>query len=286
MKKKILFLIVLICAAVLSFGQTAGGSVETIKGMSLNGATGLIATPTAQIGWERSHDIGLDFGYHAVFDEGVTHIPKAALSLFKKGEIFFAYDSVDSDRYTDNIGHSETDPQTILFGGKFQFYKEGVSAVAIGGNYQYINDYRDENWTAGQVYLVATYSGTFFGMPAATSMTIGKSFSSKHRGYRLVEPSDIDFSMGFELTLLPEIFKNYIQWINDFSNYSYTVLPAGSYPERRGSYNTGLRIDPIKNNQFKFVIDAIVADVFDDDDDFDNGGRSFILGLTFGMGLQ
>jgi hypothetical protein len=287
MKGKILFLFAMVCAAAAAFGQEAGGEVNTIKGMSLNGATGLIATPTAQIGWERSNEIGLDFGYHAVFfDDGLTHIPKAALSLFKKGEIHIAYDSVGSDRYSDDISFPKTDPQAGLLGGKFQFYKEGVSAVAVGGNLQYIDEYRNKNWTAGQVYLVATYSGAFFGMPSATSVTIGKSFSEKHDGRRLVEYQDIDFSMGFELTLLPEVFKNYIQWINDFSNYSYSVLPAGSYTERRGSYNTGLRIDPIKNNQFKFVVDAIVADVFDDEDDHGNGGRSFIVGLTFGVGLE
>jgi hypothetical protein len=287
MKTKLLFLVALTCIAVLSFAQDAAGTQpSTITGMSLNGATGLIATPTAQVGWEKSHDVGLDFGYHAVFfDDGITHIPKAALSLFKKGEIHVAYDSIGSDRYTDRRNFPKTDPQAVLFGGKFQFYKEGVSAVAMGGNFQYIDDLMDKEWNAGQVYLVATYAGAFFGMPAATSLTIGKSFSSKHNRYRLVENGDIDFSMGFELTLLPEVFKNYIQWINDFSNYSYTVVPAGSYTERRGSYNTGLRIDPVKNSQFKFVIDAILADVLDDDDD-DNGGRSFILGLTLGVGLK
>jgi hypothetical protein len=280
--KKILLLIVLLCAAVLVFGQQSLDQ-QTTKGMSLSGVTGLIATPSAEIGWERSHDIGLDFGYHAVFfDDGMTHIPKAALSLFKKGEIAVAYDSVGSDRYTPRPFH-DTDPQIFLFSGKFQFYKESVSALAAGGSFQYVDDFRDKEWVAGQVYVVATYSGTFFGMPAATSMTIGKSFSNKHDDHRLVAFSDVDFSMGFELTLLPDVFKNHVQWINDFSNYSYSVLPAGSFTERRGSYNTGLRIDPIKNNQFKFVIDAIAADIFDSGND---DGRSFILGLTFGMGLQ
>jgi hypothetical protein len=281
-KKLFLLTLILLCTAGLCFAQ------QTIKGMALNGVTGLIATPTAQIGWERTADIGVDFGYHLVSDDGITHIPKVAISLFKKAEIAVAYDSIGSDRYGEDWMR-DTDPQAFLVNGKFQFYKEGVSAVAVGGSFQYVDDFLNETWNAGQVYLVATYSGEFFGMPAATSLTIGKSFSSSHAGYELVQDSDIDFSMGFELTLFPSVLKNYIQWINDFSNYSYSVLPAGSFTERRGSYNTGLRIDPLKNQSFKLVVDVILADVFDDDDPYDaqaGGGRSFIFGATFGMALK
>ena len=269
-------LMVLSLAAGLAFGQ------QTIKGMSMNGVTGLIATPTAQIGWERTADIGLDFGYHIAFDDGATHIPKVAVSLFKKAEIAVAYDSIGSDRYE----FPNSDPQAVLLNGKFQLYSEGSSAVAIGGNFQYIDDFMAENWTGGQVYVVATYSGSFFDMPAATSVTLGKSFSNKKRNTRLVQNGDIDFSMGFELTLFPEILKNYVQWINDFSNYSYSLVPAASVTWYRGSYNTGLRIDPLKGQDFKFVIDAIVADVFDSGDDKVERGRSFVCGVTFGIALK
>jgi hypothetical protein len=290
MSKKPFLSIVLVCCAALSFGQ------QTSKGMSLNGITGLITTPTAQIGWEDGSDIGIDAGYHWIHGENQlnsdksynTHIPKLALSLFEKAEIAVAYDTMNNWRNPD------TDPYSVLFNGKFQFYKEGSSAVAIGGNIQMIQDmpgvsylnplnglwYRDKkDYTAGQLYLVATYAGTFFTMPAATSITFGKTFAKKELG---VKSSDIDFSMGFELTLFPAVFKNYIQWINDFSNYSYSagITPSGSITERRGSYNTGLRIDPLKRQDVKLVIDAVLADVFDDDD------RAFILGLTFGTSLK
>jgi hypothetical protein len=280
-KKIFAVLIVSALAAALSFGQ------QTSTGMSLNGVTGLIATPTAHIGWEENADIGVDAGYHWVHgdrdtwgmrdDTYNTHIPKLAVSLFKKAEIAVAYDTMD------HLKNPDTDPYSVLVNGKFQFYKEGVSAVAAGGNLQFINDILEsrgkENYTAGQIYLVATYSGEFFNMPAATSLSFGKTFADEDLD---VETDDVDFSMGFELTLFPELLKGYVHWINDFSNYSYSAgsTPAGSVTSHRGSYNTGVRVDPLKRQDFKLVIDAILADVLDGDD------RSFILGLTFGMAVK
>ena len=289
MKKKLfLVMTVLALCAALSFGQ------ETIKGMSLNGSTGLIATPTAQIGWERSADIGLDFGYDFVHGKRDnyqaqpgsynTHIPKVAVSLFKKAEIAVAYDSMNQ------LKNPATDPYSILVNGKFQFYKEGSSAVAVGGNLQFLRDIptsiNGDNYTAGQLYVAATYSGQFFNWPAATTLVVGKTFANKklylgsgggHNGTQ-----DIDLSMGFELSLLPQYLKNYVQWINDFSNYSYSAgfTPAGSFPLYRGSFNTGVRIDPMKGSQYKFVIDAIATDVLD------KGDRAFVLGICFGMAIK
>jgi hypothetical protein len=280
-KKNFAVLLVFVFAAALSFGQ------QTSRGMSLNVVTGLIATPTAQIGWEENADIGVDVGYHWVHgdrdtwgmqdDTYNTHIPKLAASLFKKAEVAVAFDTMD------HLENPNTDPYSVLVNGKFQFYKEGVSAVAVGGNLQSINDIQGpegkKDYTAGQIYLVATYSGEFFKMPAATSLSFGKTFANDDLG---VETDDIDFSMGFELTIFPELLKNYVHWINDFSNYSYSAgnTPAGSVTSHRASYNTGVRVDPLKRQDIKLVIDGILADVLDGDD------RSFILGLTFGMALK
>lgn len=245
-----------------AFGQT------TIKGMSLNGATGLIATPTAHIGWERSSDLGIDFGYHWIKPEGeeATHIPKAALSLFRKAEVSFAYDS---------MGPYQKDKGAFLLTGKFQFFNQGPSATAIGTNIQMI-EIDSTKFQAIQLYLAATYGGRFFGMPAMTTVVFGKTFGDEELG---ILDGNIDFSMGFELTLLPKILQGHVQWINDFSNYSYSAAPTGATTWYRGAYNTGLRIDPLKHPKYKFVIDAILADVFDDDD------RAFALGVVFGMGL-
>ncbi len=258
---------VLIAAAVLSLVVNGASHAQSIsKGMALNGATGLITTPTAQIGWEQSADVGLDFGYHAVFDEGdISHLPKATVSLFRKGEVGFAYDSMES--YGEDSG-------AFLIHAKFQFFKEGVSAAGIGTNIQLI-ELAGNDYNAVQAYLVGSYGGTFFGLPAATTVVFGKTFSDEFVG-----DSDIDFSMGFELTLFAELFRGYVHWINDFANYSYSVTPSGNNPRRRGAYNTGIRIAPLGSSQYKFVIDAILADIFDDDD------RAFALGATFGLAVN
>jgi hypothetical protein len=259
--KRILILAVglAMAAGATAFAQT------TTKGMAFNGATGLISTPTAQIGWEHTANVGLDFGYHVVFDDGdVSHLPKATVSLFRKGELGIAYDSMA--RFGD-------DSSAFLIHGKFQFFKEGVSAAGIGTNIQLI-DRGGDDVNAVQVYLVGTYGGAFFGMPAATTVVFGKTFSDQ------VPDGDIDFSMGFEMTLFPEVFRGYVHWINDFANYSYSIYPSGGNPWLRGAYNTGIRIAPLGSSQYKFVIDAILADVFDDND------RAFSLGATFGLGLN
>ncbi len=78
---------------------TAGLPAQTLKGMSLNGSTGLISIPSARIGWEKSADVGVDIGFHTILDDpDNTNIPKASVSLFKVAEIAFAYDTqADSD---------------------------------------------------------------------------------------------------------------------------------------------------------------------------------------------
>ncbi len=237
-------------------------SAQSLKGMSLNGATGLIGIPSARIGWEHSADLGLDFGYHAIFDDNETaHIPKVAVSLFQLAELSFAYDS--------NIGDDNED---ILLGGKIQLPTGGRTAVAVGGNFHMLQiNGNDEN--VQQVYLAATYPGTFFNMPAETSLVIGKAFGD------LVDDGDIDFGMGFDLVLFPEIFQGYVHWINDFANFSYSRTPAGADAETRGAFNTGIRIDIAANpalSRYKFVIDAMMTDALDED-------RAFGLGLAFGV---
>ncbi|MDR1863372.1 MAG: hypothetical protein LBQ67_05560, partial [Treponema sp.] len=77
----------------------------------------------------------------------------------------------------------------------------------------------------------------------------------------------------------PKIFQNYIHWVTDFSNFSYSIEPIGAYSAYRGVLNSGIRIDLASIptlSKFKFVIDAIVTDAFDAD-------RAFSLGLVFGI---
>ena len=253
-----------VVAVMLAVIAVSVSAQTTTKGMALNGATGLITTPTAQIGWERTANVGLDFGYHVVFDDGnVSHLPKVTASLFRKGEIGVAYDSIDGD----------DDASAFLIHGKFQFFKDGVSAAGVGTNIQLI-DTGNDDVNAVQVYLVGTYGGAFFGMPAATSVVFGKTFRDN------VPDGDIDFSMGFELALFPQLFRGYVHWINDFANYSYSNASSGNNPLYRGAYNTGIRIAPLGSSQYKFVIDALLTDLFDDND------RAFSLGATFGLGVN
>lgn len=264
MKRRLITtLVVSLFLATGAYGQS------TIKGMSLNGTTGLIATPTAQIGWEHSTDLGLNLGYHWVKPDGDTasNIPKVSLSLFRKAELAIAYDS---------MGPSSGNKGAFLGSGKFQFFNKGPSATAIGANIQMIEK-GSKDFQAFQIYLAATYGGQFFGMPATTTVVFGKTFGDKGLDIR---SGNIDFSMGFELTLFPKVLQGHVQWINDFSNYSYSAAPTGAITDYRGAYNTGVRIDPLKHPRYTFVIDAILADLFDGKE------RAFSLGAVFGLALK
>ena len=264
MKKTILIVLLVLFASVGVFAQSA-------KGMSHNGATGLISIPTARIGWDTSAEIGIDAGYHLIFADrpDTTHIPKVGVSLFKVVEFAFAYDTQGGSKDAD-----------MLFNGKFELPIEGATHLALGANMQglkakYWGDNRE--W-ATQIYVAATYPGTFFKMPAETTVVFGKTFGDDAGAPKKA----IDFGMGFDLLLFPDKFKNYIHWISDFSNFSYSLHAIGANAWHRGTFNTGLRFDLSEVaalSKFKFVIDAQVTDLLDED-------RTFVIGATFGIGLK
>lgn len=262
MKTKIT--LVLVVGVFLGLGPAV--TAQSLKGMSLNGATGLIGIPSGRIGWEHSADFGFDLGYHAIFhDQEVAHIPKVSISLFKLLELAFAYDTQVGD-----------DNESVILSGKVQLPTTGGTAVALGANFQMLQfNGNDEN--AQQIYIAATYPGTFFRMPAETTFVVGKTFGD-------VGPGDeaIDFGMGFDLLLLPDIFQGYVHWINDFANFSYSLHPVGADAMFRGAFNTGIRIDLAANpafSRYKFVIDAMLTDALDDN-------RTFAMGLAFGAPLR
>jgi hypothetical protein len=234
---------------------------QSLKGMSLNGATGLWSIPSGRIGWERTADLGFDLGYHSIIDDGEnTHIPKASVSIFKLAEISFAYDIQPGD-----------DNEDLIFGGKIQLPIQQRSAVAVGFNIQQLqNNGVDES--VQQIYLAATYPGEFFNMPAETTFVVGKSFGD------IIADEWIDFGMGFDLLLLPDVFQGYVHWITDFSNFSYSWQAFGANAVNRGVFNTGIRIDIAANpalSRYKFVIDVLATDLLDE-------ARSLGLGLAFG----
>jgi len=263
----VLFSLILAQAA---FAQAAGRSSEGVRGQSLNGTTGLCYIPTGNIGWEGGK-AALDIGYRTIInnDAGASHIPAITLSLANWIEIAAAFD------IQPNVGSQSNDD--LLLGLKFRLPTS--AAVALGCNIQFINigdDYRD--WTSFQPYVAITYPGTFFTMRAETTLVFGKTFFSG-----LSNNSDIDFGMGFDLILFPDVFGNTVHWLIDFSNFNYNSdawphNPAG----HRGVMNTGVRIDlsTIPSfSKYKFLIDLILNDVFDD------GHRSFIAGAVFGLRL-
>jgi hypothetical protein len=273
---------------------------QSLKGTCLNGSTGLYSIPSGRIGWERSSDFGLDFGYHALINEnGTAHIPTLTLSLFKWVEISTAFDiQPDVDVWKNgNPPKKETEKNDdLLFGIKLQLPTDAKDsdypAVAVGSSIQLINIFDDDSktsltyrYTAFQFYLATTYAGTFFKMPAETTVVIGK--TAYRDGPK--NNSNIDFGMGFDLVLFPDAFGTFVHWIIDFANFDYSDnawpnnLIHGAGPSwQRGILNTGLRIDlasipPLK--KYKLSVDLIFIDLFDD------GSRSFSIGAVFGIPL-
>ncbi|MBB6480635.1 hypothetical protein [Spirochaeta isovalerica] len=254
MKRKILS-IVFVLIFVVPF---AVSSQSSVKGNSVNGATGIVTTPTARIGWEYS-DLGLDFGYSFLYGNGTAHVPRVTFSFLKKAEIGVAFNIRGGDDWD------------FLYHGKFQFYMNGGSAVAMGvmGDLSNVGGSSDVYLTP---YLVASYSGNFFKWPAVTTMMFG---------WRMLEAGSISsnfaFSMGFELALAPQVFKNYVFWISDFSNYSFAER-ASINARDRGAFNTGIRIDPVKKGKFKLVFDLIGTDLLE-------SSRGLSASATFGIGF-
>lgn len=267
-------------SALFIFSSYSFLNAEAFRSPSIGGATGLISTPTSHTGWEGS-GFGLDVGYHYLDDNDDSNgegynIPKALLHLGVGGtnlEIGFAYD-IQPDWPNDD----KTDD--MLFNIKWEF----TEGLAIGGNAQLI-DKNNEGSTEQaerkdyQLYLAATYAGNFFSMPAETTIVIGHTFwdedSKNGNGH---DDENIDFSMGFDLDFLPSVFKNYVHWISDFSNYSYSTEPGGADNWYRGSFNTGLRFAFLKDKKMKLNLDVIMTDALDENRDW---GAGAAFGLSF-----
>lgn len=263
------FSIIAVCACL---AWTASAQATAFSSQSIGGTTGLISTPTAQVAWD-GNDFAVDGGVHYLKNGGtVSTTPKATICLFKRFEAGITYDMQKPE---------SSDNNDLLAHAKFRFFPwngTGKSNLAIGGNYQFIkqpdwngksNDYR-----CWQGYLAATYSGEFFGMPAETTLVFGKTFGDKE----IVDSDNIDFSMGFDLQLLPSIFQGYLHWINDFANYGYSVDTRNiNNAGVRACFNTGARLAVLKDsNRFKLNIDILYLDVLD-------SNRCFGMGVSGGL---
>ncbi|MCL2765239.1 MAG: hypothetical protein FWD40_08195 [Treponema sp.] len=268
----LLSIILIITPSVFAQSNAAGS-----RGQSINGSTGLFSIPSGHIGWDSSKDFGFDIGYRAVInsDRGTAHLPAVTISIFKIAEISAAFDIQPQIFQQTN--------EDLLLGFKAKLPTKGSTAVAIGGNVQLINlTNRDYNYNAYQPYAAVTYTGNIFNMAAETTIAVGKTFFTGGP----VNISNIDFGMGFDIILFPDVFGNAVHWITDFANFGYS---DNSWPNDslchsasvwRGILNTGFRLDVSAIpalNQFKFLVDLIFNDLFD------AGTRSFTAGLVFGL---
>ena len=269
-------------ALLMTFAFTSYVQAEAFKSMSFGGTTGLISTPTAHTGWEGNY-LGLDLGFHHIQEDGKTgnypkgsyNIPKALLHLGAAGMSFefgFAYDIQPSAGNNDKTND-------MLFSAKWVFTK----GIAIGGNYQKLNLNQDPKETTSdqQIYLALTHPGTFIAnMPAETTIVIGHTFygDEKKRALQYKAKRNVDYSMGFDLDLLPRYLKGYVHWINDFANYSYSTEAGGADAWYRGCFNTGIRFAPLKAKKYKLNIDIIMTDALD-------SNRNWSVGGAFGLAL-
>lgn len=243
--------------------MSTGISAAAFKGPGTGGPSGLIGTPTARTAWEGASGIGLDAGFHYVDTQGSAMVPKLNLTMFERWEIGGVFSAEDNENDDDWGIHT-----------KFRFMPwngRGNSALALGYFMHNWQEGQNVDGTVHQLYLAATFGGSFFKMPAETTMTFGKSFGDGP------QDGDIDFSMGFELNLFPSVFKGYLHWLNDFSNYPAMWSTPLALNERRGMFNTGFRIAALKNHsRLKLDIDVLMMDALDD-------SRGFGMGFVFGL---
>jgi hypothetical protein len=259
-------------------------AAQSPNSQSLNGSTGLYSIPTGRIGWETSN-LGLDFGYRAVInnDMDTSHIPALTVSLLKIFELSAAFDIQPDIWYFEDQGNHD-----LLFGLKIMIPTKGNTSIAVGCSLQLINvsNEHDFDYNAYQPYVAFTYPGSFFKMPAETTVVFGKTFYSGGPDNN----SNIDFGMGFDLILFPDALGKAVHLIIDFANFSYSdnSWPNTSFYHSgpawyRGVLNTGFRIDLSTIPQLskvKFVIDFIFNDLFD------AGQRSFTVGAVFGVNVM
>jgi len=274
MKKTIAFAVFF--AALINAHFVMAQTDSSLNGQSMNGSTGLYSIPTGHLGWEKGGNFGLDLGYRAVINnyDSATHIPAVTMSLFKWVEISSAVD-IQPDLYRNN---------DLLFGLKVRLPTKKNTAIALGGNVQFLNiSNESNNYNAYQPYVAITYMGNFFSMSTETTVVFGKTFYSGGPKNN----SNIDFGMGFDMALFPNVFKNVLHWVIDFANFNYS---DNSWPNNneyyhsssmwRGILNTGLRINMSAIpalSRYKFLFDVAFNDLFD------AGARSITLGAVFGF---
>ena len=263
--------------------------ISSLTGQSMNGSTGLFSIPSGHIGWEKSGNFGMDFGYRIIMNQGgAAQIPAITMSLFKWVEVSAAMDFQPKIKIADDKDDGNND---LLFGIKLRMptniSETNNPAIALGTNIQVINvNNQDYHYNVFQPYVAISYAGTFFSMRAETTVVFGKTFFN---GYPK-NNYDFDFGMGFDLILFPETFQSAVHWVTDFANFSYSdnswpnaLVYRSDAATYRGVVNTGIRVDLASFpslSKIKLIVDLIFNDVFDGEN------RSFTVGAIFGFSVK
>lgn len=225
---------------------------------TFNGATGAWVVPSAFVNYE-SGQVGLDGGYRFLYSNnsksGMSHILYAELGFLQQAELGFAVD----------IDHRTTADFMVNLKWQFSelFASKGNSALALGGNFQAVDLWTNNNSYKyyGQLYFVMSYQGNFFSLPARTSLLLGYTFSENMN-------DNIDAGIAFELNFFPQVFKNYVYLIMDFANFSYLAggYSTGLNANSRAVFNTGLRFSLLnggKYDRYMLGLDIVGTDLFD-----------------------
>jgi hypothetical protein len=284
------------CGLILFVLSGLPAQSDPVTTMGLSGATGLYVLPTGRVSWY-DQNFGFNAGYHfTVFDGydpgydddddlNIAHNTGINFGFLKWFETSLAFD-FQPGYWTRSSG----DNHDLLIGAKVQlpFKNESYPAVALGGNFQFLNlggedkSAQNEYGSTSQIYAAVTYAATFFGSPVETTAVVGKTFVINTTAHRKKSKTDIDFGMGLDVIIFPKTLQNYVHWIAEYSNFSYSNDPLGADAEGRGVMNTGLRVDLSQIpalNKFNFTVDVMGTDLLD------HRRRAFSLGAVFGMSV-
>jgi hypothetical protein len=279
-KSLLFFCFILVC--------TTAVSAQSLRSMTFNGSTGLFTIPSGYTSWRDSaKQFGADVGYHGILNTKPNHLINLNLGLFRWLELNISYDFQYNYYEAANM-YQYNKNNDLIVGAKLEIPSFENTAIGVGGNVQFLNvgenvfsphiEGVNRAWggyyIAAQAYAALTYSGSFLGNNAETSVMIGKSF------YKDMD-SSIDFGMGLDVGIFPEYLHGLIHVIIDFSNFTYTDSPNPLISDDRGILNAGFRLDlsaipPL--SKIKLTVDALITDGFD-------RGRSFALGAVFGVPL-
>jgi hypothetical protein len=141
---------------------------------------------------------------------------------------------------------------------------------------------QNEYGSTTQFYAAVTYAASFFGAPVETTAVLGKTFvinSNRRADGDSIGKTNIDFGMGFDMTIFPNTLQRYVHLLAEYSNFSYSNDPLGADYETRGVMNTGVRVELSQIpalNKFNATIDVMGTDLLD------HKQRGFSLGFVFG----